>query len=114
MGSVEPVGSAMNEVGETVKQEVIVQNQAGLHARPAAVLAGRVREFPCDVHLTLLEVPEDLGVEIGTRVDAKSVMEVLFLAAPKDTRLLVEAQGTQAQEALDVVVGLFAERFGVE
>jgi len=99
---------------ETIRRSVEVLNEAGLHARPAAVLAQCAQRFRADIALVLNSVPEDLGVEIGTSIDAKSVMEVLFLAAPQGTGLEIEATGPDAVEAVEALAAVFAERFGIE
>lgn len=99
--------------GTTIVKRVEVLNEAGLHARPAAVLAEHAKAFTADIALVLAEVPADLGVEVGTRVDAKSVMDVLFLAAPQGTRIDIEASGPDAEEAVGDLEALFGARFGI-
>jgi phosphocarrier protein len=99
--------------GTTVVKRVEVLNAAGLHARPAAVLAEHAKSFQSDIALVLAEVPADLGVEIGTRVDAKSVMDVLFLAAPQGTRIDIEASGPDAEQAVEDLETLFGDQFGI-
>ncbi len=101
------------EVGDSVIRRVQVLNAAGLHARPAAVLAESAKRFESEVTLILVEVPADLGVEIGTRVDAKSVMDVLFLAAPQGTSIDIEANGVDAPAAVEALAELFSQRFGI-
>ncbi len=103
----------MDQVGDSVIRRVQVLNAAGLHARPAAVLAERAKQFESDVALILAEVPADLGVEVGTRVDAKSVMDVLFLAAPQGTSIDIEATGADAPSAVEALVELFQQKFGI-
>lgn len=102
-----------SSVSNTVRRRVEVLNEAGLHARPAAVLAECARGFQSDVSLELASVPEDMGVAIGTRVDAKSVMDVLFLAAPCGTQLEIEAQGEDAEDAVAALEALFLRHFGI-
>ena len=102
-----------SEVGGTIVRRVEVLNEAGLHARPAAVLAEHAKTFESDIALVLAQVPTDLGVEIGTRVDAKSVMDVLFLAAPQGTMIDIEASGADAEKAVTDLEDLFGTRFGI-
>ena len=102
------------DTAENIRRSVTVLNEAGLHARPAAVLAQCAQGFEAEVALVLETVPEDLGVEPGTRIDAKSVMEVLFLAAPQGTTLRVEATGADATAAVEAIQALFESRFGIE
>lgn len=96
-----------------VVRHVEVLNEAGLHARPAAILAQRTQAFDAQVTLVLVHAPADLGVATGTRVDASSVMDILFLAAPQGTRIDVEAEGADAEAAADEIARLFEERFGI-
>ena len=100
-------------VSNTIRRRVEVLNEAGLHARPAAVLAECARGFEADVSLELAAVPEDMGVAVGTRVDAKSVMDVLFLAAPCGTQIDIEATGADADAAVDALEALFGKQFGI-
>lgn len=102
-----------SSLSNTVRRRVTVLNEAGLHARPAAVLAECARGFESEVALELAAVPEDMGVAIGTRVDAKSVMDVLFLAAPCGTEIELEAVGPDAEAAVDALEALFGKRFGI-
>lgn len=102
-----------SSLSNTVRRRVEVLNEAGLHARPAAVLAECARQYAAAVSLELAFVPEDMGVALGTRVDAKSVMDVLFLAAPCGTQLDIEAQGDDAEEAVASLEALFARQFGI-
>ena len=97
----------------TVVRRVEVLNSLGLHARPAARIAQTVKDFDAEVALVLIEAPVDMGVPSGTRVDAASVMDILFLAAPAGTKLDIEADGAQAEEAADALVALFEDQFGV-
>ncbi len=100
-------------VSNTVRRQVEVLNEAGLHARPAAVLAECARQYQADVSLELVSVPEDMGVALGTRVDAKSVMDLLFLAAPCGTQLQIEATGDDAADVVDAIEALFGRQFGI-
>ena len=61
----------------------------------------------------MLEFKSDVYVEKdGKRVNGKSIMGVLMLAANKGSQILVEADGEDAQEALDAVEKLILDRFG--
>lgn len=86
---------------ETVSREVVVINAAGLHARPADLLAREARKWQSRIEL----------VNDAQRVDGKSILDVLTLAAEAGTRLLVEATGPDAREALDAIGSLFERRF---
>jgi phosphocarrier protein HPr len=86
---------------ETLSREVVVANRQGLHARPADMLAREARRWQSRIEL----------VADTQRVDGKSILEVLTLAAEAGTRLVVEATGPDAQEALEAIGSLFERRF---
>ena len=87
-----------------LQREVTIQNKLGLHARPASKLVQLAKRFPCDVHIT----------KDGIRVNGKSIMGVLMLAAGQGTTLTIEASGDQSEEALEQLVSLIRKRFGEE
>ncbi|MFW5836688.1 MAG: HPr family phosphocarrier protein [Desulfovibrionaceae bacterium] len=87
-----------------VRRQVKVSNQLGLHARPAARLAQEAQQFEADVSLVL-----DDAV-----VDAKSILDILTLAAPFGTALEIQAKGQDAPQAADQLEKLFHSRFGEE
>jgi phosphotransferase system HPr (HPr) family protein len=84
-----------------VSREVVVVNAAGLHARPADLLAREARKWQSQIAL----------VHDAQRADGKSILELLTLAAEAGTRLVVEATGPDAREALDAIGSLFESRF---
>ena len=86
------------------KREVIVINSKGLHARPAAMVAKIATTHDAEISITRGE----------ERADAKSVLSLLILAAGKGTPLQLEAQGADAERALDELEELFLKRFGEE
>ncbi|MCE9632212.1 MAG: HPr family phosphocarrier protein [Planctomycetia bacterium] len=86
---------------ETVSREVVVINAAGLHARPADLLAREARKWQSRIEL----------VNDAQRADGKSILELLTLAAESGTRLVVEATGPDAREALEAIGSLFEKRF---
>lgn len=90
---------------DRVEATVVVRNRSGLHARPSSVLAETALKFPG----TQVTIRRD-----ATEVDAKSIMELLLLAAPKGTELTVAASGPQAQEAIEAIRGLFERGFDLE
>ncbi|UCD56519.1 MAG: HPr family phosphocarrier protein [Candidatus Hydrogenedentota bacterium] len=85
-----------------LKRNVIVQNEVGLHARPAKNLVSELNKYRSDVYIE----------KDGYRVNAKSIIGVLTLAAIKGTELMVIAEGEDAEEVLDIVEGMFQERLG--
>ena len=82
--------------------EATVVNKLGLHARAAAKLTQVATTFPCEIWLT----------RSGRRVNAKSIMGVMMLAAAKGSVILVEADGADADAALGAVLKLILEKFG--
>ena len=87
-----------------VKRKLVVQNEVGLHARPAKNLVSVLNKFDSEIFIE----------KDGYRINAKSIIGVLTLAAGKGTTLLVIAEGEDAQEALDAAEQLFADGFGEE
>lgn len=79
-----------------------VVNKLGLHARAATKLVQLAAKFPCEI---------SVGRE-GQQANAKSVMGVLLLCGSKGTKLEVEAEGEQAEEAVAQIGRLIADRFG--
>jgi phosphocarrier protein HPr len=86
------------------KAEAEIVNKLGLHARASAKLTQVASRFGADIWLS----------RDGRRVNAKSIMGVMMLAAGKGARLLVEAEGDDAQDAMSAILALIAERFGEE
>lgn len=84
------------------KVEVQIVNKLGLHARPSAALTQLATLYPCEVWLT----------KGARRVNGKSIMGVMMLAAAKGATLIVEADGTDEDKAIDAIVGLIASGFG--
>ena len=86
------------------KAEAEIVNKLGLHARAAAKLTELAGGFASDVWLSLN----------GRRVNAKSIMGVMMLAAGKGSRVVIETEGMDAKDAMDAIVALIAGRFGEE
>ena len=85
-----------------LQREVEIINKLGLHARASAKLTQVAGRFGADVWLS----------RSGRRVNAKSIMGVMMLAAGQGTKVQIEAEGADAQAALDALARLIAERFG--
>jgi len=88
----------------SVEREFDILNRLGLHARAAAQLVRMANGFSSEVHV----------VKDGVEVNGKSIMGVLMLAAPKDTRILIRAIGSDAEEAVAAIGELIARKFGEE
>jgi phosphocarrier protein len=84
-----------------VRKELKVLNESGIHARPAATVVEVCGQFQS--HITF--------VKDGMRANAKSIMNIMLLAAERGAVILVETEGPDEAEALAAVERLFAERF---
>lgn len=90
-------------IAERFVRCVRITNEEGLHLRAASLFSQIARTFACDIRVTC-----------GKRqADAKSVWELIGLAAGPGTELVIEAAGTQSEEALDRLEGLVARKFQV-
>ena len=85
-----------------IKATTTINNKLGLHARASAKLTKLAGSFPCEVWL----------VRGSRRVNAKSIMGVMMLAAGIGTELVVETSGEQEQAAMDALIALFNDKFG--
>ncbi len=79
-----------------------IVNKLGLHARASAKLTQLASSFPAEVWLE----------RNGRRVNAKSIMGVMMLAAAKGASITVETEGPDEDEALRAILELIADRFG--
>ena len=84
------------------KTAVTISNKLGLHARASAKLTKLAGGFACDVHMS----------RNGRRINAKSIMGVMMLAAGLGTEVEIEAEGADEAQALDAIVALINDRFG--
>ncbi len=84
------------------QREIEIQNKLGLHARAAAKLTQTASRFAADVWLS----------RNGRRVNAKSVMGVMMLAAGRGSRIAVETLGADADAALEAIAALVNDKFG--
>jgi phosphocarrier protein len=85
-----------------IKRAVTISNKLGLHARASAKLTKLAGSFACDVHLA----------RNGRRVNAKSIMGVMMLAAGLGTEVEIETEGADEQAAMDGIVALIDDKFG--
>lgn len=79
-----------------VEGEITIQNESGLHARPAAIIVQKANGFKSDI---FLEKDDD-------KVNAKSIMGVMMLAAAFGTKVKVIADGEDEEEAMEALVRL--------
>lgn len=85
-----------------MERTFVIVNRLGLHARAAAQLVQAANRFQSEIWL----------VRDGQRVNAKSIMGVLMLAAGQGVSLTALAEGPDSEEALDAIGALFAAGFG--
>ncbi len=83
-------------------KEATVNNQVGLHARPATFFIQKANEFKCSIWVEKEE---------GRRVNAKSLLGVLSLGIVKGTTISIIADGADGQEAVDALVELIGSDF---
>ncbi|HEY6896683.1 MAG TPA: HPr family phosphocarrier protein [Rhodocyclaceae bacterium] len=84
------------------KAEAAIVNKLGLHARASAKLTQLAGSFPCEVWME----------RNGRRINAKSIMGVMMLAAGKGSTVVVDCEGDGAEAALEAMLKLIADRFG--
>ncbi|MDO9024686.1 HPr family phosphocarrier protein [Zwartia sp.] len=82
--------------------EIVVSNKLGLHARAAAKLTQLAGQFSSEIFIS----------KGAQRVNAKSIMGVMMLAAGMRTTVKVEANGSDADRALDSIKKIFDDKFG--
>ena len=87
-----------------VTRVIVIRNSQGLHARPADMFARLARQFRSRIEL----------VREGRRVEASSIMDLLTLGAAQGTELVLEAEGDDAQEAVEALVNLVESGFPME
>ena len=86
------------------RAEAAIVNKLGLHARASAKLTQLAGSYPCEVWME----------RNGRRINAKSIMGVMMLAAGKGSNVIVDTEGEQADAALAAILALIADRFGEE
>ena len=85
-----------------IKIRTTISNKLGLHARASAKLTKLAGSFPCDVFMSKGE----------RRINAKSIMGVMMLAAGLGSEVELETNGDREQEAMDALLALIADKFG--
>jgi phosphotransferase system HPr (HPr) family protein len=87
-----------------IKRVVVVPNKQGMHARPAEMFVRRAQQFQSKIEI----------VRDGYRIEAKSIMNLLTLGAAQGTELTLEADGSDAQEAVDALAEVVEKDFLAE
>ncbi len=85
-----------------IREDITIINKLGLHARAAAKLVNCASQYASSIQL----------VRDGQKVNGKSIMGVMMLAASQGTKLTLEVNGEDEIEALAALKKLIAERFG--
>jgi phosphocarrier protein HPr len=85
-----------------IKKNTTISNKLGLHARASAKLTKLAGSYPCEVWMSRGE----------RRVNAKSIMGVMMLAAGIGTEVTLETNGDKEQEAMDALLALINDKFG--
>lgn len=84
-----------------VTKELTVINDSGIHARPAALIVETATKFKCNV----------IFIKDGMRANAKSIMNIMLLAAEPGAIIKVETEGSDETDALSAIEELFLSRF---
>ncbi|MFA9418615.1 MAG: HPr family phosphocarrier protein [Gammaproteobacteria bacterium] len=84
-----------------ISEKVTIINKLGLHARAASKLVNKANQFESDVFIVKQE----------NRINAKSIMGVMMLAASKGTEILLEVDGGDEEDCMKAVVQLIEDRF---
>ncbi len=87
-----------------ISRDYTISNKLGLHARPSAQLTQTAARFGAEIHIA----------RNGRRVNAKSIMGVMMLAAGQGATVTVDADGDDAEAALDAIGALIDSGFGEE
>ncbi|MDO4724217.1 MAG: HPr family phosphocarrier protein [Comamonadaceae bacterium] len=85
-----------------IESTATIVNKLGLHARASAKLTKLASSFPCQVWMA----------RNGRRINAKSIMGVMMLAAGQGAQVQIETEGEQEEQAMQALLELIAERFG--
>jgi phosphocarrier protein HPr len=85
-----------------MQKNVLISNQLGLHARASAKLTQLAAKFKSDVFI----------IKNQQKVNAKSIMGVMMLAASCGTEITIEANGEDEHQAIDAITQLFNDKFG--
>ena len=85
-----------------IKATTTINNKLGLHARASAKLSKLAGSYPCEIWMA----------RGGRRVNAKSIMGVMMLAAGIGSTIEIDTDGEREQEAMEAVLALIADKFG--
>jgi phosphocarrier protein len=83
------------------EQKITVSNRAGIHARPAALIVQKVKDFRCNIYIS----------KGKDQINAKSIMGVITLGASYGTELTISAEGEDEVQAVQTLAALFQSKF---
>ena len=92
----------MNLMTKIIKQEILIQNRKGLHARASAQVVRIAENYQAETFISTQ----------GMRVSAQSIMGLLMLGAGQGTLVCIEAEGTDAGDVVTALTTLIADKFG--
>ncbi|MFM8468748.1 MAG: HPr family phosphocarrier protein [Limisphaerales bacterium] len=96
------MSAAKDKTGDgVITRELVVANKVGIHARPAAMFVKIASRYTCDIYLE----------KDGEKINGKSIMGLLMLAAGPGSRLKLEASGKDAAQATAEIEELFQRKF---
>lgn len=87
--------------GEKLEKDVAIVNRLGMHARPAAMFVRIASRFRCEVWVE----------KEGERINGKSIMGLMMLAAGQGSKLLICCEGPDAEKAIEELEALIAGKF---
>ncbi|MDI6400513.1 HPr family phosphocarrier protein, partial [Balneolaceae bacterium ANBcel3] len=87
-----------------IKKKVTVNNPAGIHARPASIIVQEITQFESEFHVHMY----------GYRINGKSILGLLTLAAEQGAELELELDGPDEEAAMECMVKLFENGFKAE
>lgn len=94
----------VREIADMTEKILTVRNRAGIHARPAAIIAQTANKFQSEILLS----------RDNCEVNAKSIMGVITMAAGYNTQLTLRAEGPDESEAAETLFALFESKFEEE
>ena len=89
---------------EPIRRPVEIRNPLGFHLRPASVFVKLAQQFEAEIKV----------IREGYGVDAKSIIDLVTLGASQGTKLTIEAEGRDAQAAVDALAELVEQGFGLD
>jgi phosphocarrier protein HPr len=99
-----PMSAKKLPEGDFLTKEIVISNKLGIHARPAAMFVKTANRFACDIF-----VEKD-----GEKINGKSIMGLMMLAAGPGSKLTLHVRGADAQHAIAELEALVQRKFDEE